>query len=70
MGKKLVAARDIVAGHRLTADDVATKSPGDGLAPVEIDRVLGSVVKVSLSKDDDFSLDQLDESAVSSEVEG
>ena len=68
MGKKLVAARDIVAGHRLTTDDVATKSPGDGLAPVEIDRVVGSVITVSLSKDDDFSLDQLDGSAVSSNV--
>ena len=68
MGKKLVAARDIVAGRRLTTDDVATKSPGDGLAPVEVDRVVGSVITVSLSKDDDFSLDQLDGSAVSSNV--
>ena len=69
MGKKLVAARDIAPGHRLTADDVASKSPGDGLAPAEIDRVLGSVITVSLSKDDDFSLDQLGESSVSSKVE-
>ena len=69
MGKKLVAARDIAAGHRLTADDVATKSPGDGLAPVEIDRVVGSVITVALSEDDDFSLDQLNESSVSSKVE-
>ena len=68
-GKKLVAARDIAAGHRLTADDVATKSPGDGLAPVEIDRVVGSVITVALSEDDDFSLDQLNESSVSSKVE-
>jgi len=61
MGKKLVAARDIAAGHRLTAEDVAVKSPGDGLAPVEIDRVLGSVSTVALSEDDNLSLDQLDE---------
>jgi len=63
MGKKLVAARDITLGHRLTADDVAVKSPGDGLAPVEIDRVIGSVITVALSKDDDLSLDQLAEAS-------
>ena len=69
MGKKLVAARDIAAGHRLTAEDIAVKSPGDGLAPVEIDRILGSVSRMALSKDDDFSLDQLDEVDESSRVE-
>ena len=69
MGKKLVAARDITVGHRLTADDIAVKSPGDGLAPVEIDRILGSVSRVALSKDDDLSLEQLDEVDDSSRFE-
>ena len=41
MAKKLVAARDLPAGHVLERDDVAMKSPGDGLAPYELDRVLG-----------------------------
>jgi sialic acid synthase len=41
MGKKLVAARDLPAGHILTRDDVALKSPGDGLPPYELDRVVG-----------------------------
>ena len=59
MGKKLVAARDISAGQRLTADDIAVKSPGDGLAPVEIDRVIGSVINVSLSRDDNLLLEHL-----------
>ena len=39
MGKKLVAARDLPAGHVLPREDVAMKSPGDGLPPYELDRV-------------------------------
>src|SRR5207237_9663046 len=35
MGKKIVAARDLPAGHLLTEEDFAYKSPGDGLAPYE-----------------------------------
>ena len=60
MGKKLVAARNLQAGHTLSSDDIAVKSPGDGLAPVEIDRVLGSVTKVALTTDDALSLEQLE----------
>src|ERR687885_2051348 len=42
MGKKLVAARDLDAGHVLTEDDVAIKSPADGgLPPYELERLLG-----------------------------
>ncbi len=41
MQKKLVAARDLPAGHVLTADDIAMKSPGDGLPPYEFDNILG-----------------------------
>ena len=38
MGKKIVAARDLPAGHLLREEDVAIKSPGDGLPPYELDR--------------------------------
>ena len=41
MGKKLVAARDLPAGHVLREEDIAAKSPGDGLPPYELDRLLG-----------------------------
>lgn len=42
MGKKLVAARDLAAGHVLAAEDIAIKSPGDGgLPPYELDRIVG-----------------------------
>ena len=41
MGKKLVAARNLPAGHVLAEDDIAAKSPGDGLPPYELDRLIG-----------------------------
>ena len=45
MGKKLVAARDLPVGHTLTKEDVALKSPGDGLPPYELDRILGRTLR-------------------------
>ena len=60
MGKKLVAARDLAVGHRITADDIAIKSPGDGLAPVELDRVVGSVTTTPVARDEGLSFDHLE----------
>lgn len=60
MGKKLVAARDLPAGHRLTAKDVAIKSPNDGLPPYELDNVIGKVLKQDLREDDNLSFDILE----------
>jgi N-acetylneuraminate synthase/sialic acid synthase len=52
MGKALVAARDLPAGHVLADGDVAIKSPADGLPPFELPRVLGRRLKQPLSADD------------------
>ena len=41
MGKKMVFVRAMPRGAVLTPDDVAFKSPGDGLAPWMIDQVVG-----------------------------
>ena len=60
MGKKIVAARDLPTGHRITTADLAIKSPGDGLAPVEMFRVVGAVTKSAIARDADVSLDLLD----------
>jgi N-acetylneuraminate synthase/sialic acid synthase len=54
MGKKLVAAGDLPAGHRLTKEDIAIKSPGDGIPPAELESVLGKVLLEPLSADDDI----------------
>jgi N-acetylneuraminate synthase/sialic acid synthase len=42
MGKQLVAARDLSAGHVLAPGDLLAKSPADGgLPPYELDDLLG-----------------------------
>lgn len=55
MAKKLVAARDLPAGHALTARDVAIKSPGDGLPPLHYDAIIGRTLVRPLAEDDAFS---------------
>ena len=59
MGKKIVAARDLPAGHTLRREDLALKSPGDGLQPFEIDKVIGRVTRQELKKDDDITIELL-----------
>jgi sialic acid synthase len=59
MGKKLVAARDLPAGHVLGDNDVAIKSSTDGLPPYELDRVLGKRTTRAIREDDNISFDDL-----------
>ena len=61
MAKKLVAARRLPAGHVLEAEDVAMKSPGDGLAPYELERVVGRRLLRALAEDEGLRLDMLEE---------
>jgi sialic acid synthase len=59
MGKKLVAACDLKAGHLLTIADIAVKSPSDGIPPYELDSVIGKVLTKDLLEDDNFSFETL-----------
>jgi len=59
MGKQLVAARDLPAGHALRPEDIAIKSPGGGLEPYEIDKVIGRTTRVPLQQDQAISFDIL-----------
>ena len=59
MGKKLVAARNLPAGHVISWDDVAVKSPGDGLAPYELDVILGAVTTTAIKEDENFTWEAL-----------
>jgi N-acetylneuraminate synthase/sialic acid synthase len=61
MAKKLVAARDLPAGHVLTEEDLALKSPGDGLPPYELERVVGSVLRRPLLEDETLTFELLEE---------
>lgn len=59
MGKKLVAARDLPAGYVLTREDIAIKSPNDGLPPYELDEIVGKVTVRTLREDDTISYEDL-----------
>lgn len=59
MGKSLVIARDLPAGHVIGPDDIVMKSPGGGIAPYELDQVLGRVTLKPLYEDDFLSFDML-----------
>jgi N-acetylneuraminate synthase/sialic acid synthase len=56
MGKKLVAARDLPSGHVLTPQDIAMKSPGDGLSPCMLDQIIGRTLLRPLRADDTIQL--------------
>ena len=57
MGKKLVASRDLPAGHVLSTGDIAIKSPGDGLAPFYLDQILGQALTRDVRADQSLTLE-------------
>ncbi len=59
LGKKLVAAQNLEAGHVLAEEDVAVKSPGDGLPPYEIENVIGKTLKQPLNIDENILFKKL-----------
>lgn len=60
MGKKLVAVRELPAGHVLSPDDLTFKSPGDGIPPYELDNLVGKTIRRALKRDEALSLSDLD----------
>jgi N-acetylneuraminate synthase/sialic acid synthase len=58
-GKKMVAARALPSGHVISADDVAFKSPNNGLAPYRLGDVIGRVTTRALAEDEDINFDVL-----------
>jgi sialic acid synthase len=57
MGKKLVAARNLPAGHVLTAEDIVLKSPGDGIPPYELENVIGRKTLQPLIEDETITFE-------------
>jgi sialic acid synthase len=56
MGKKLVATRDLPAGHVLGPGDIVAKSPADGgLPPYELEELLGRRLGHALVSDQDVT---------------
>jgi sialic acid synthase len=62
MGKKIVAARTLPAGHVLRREDIALKSPADGgLPPYELEAVIGHTLRHPVAEDAAFTFDDLEE---------
>ncbi len=61
MGKSLVVARDLPTGHVLRPEDIVMKSPGGGIPPYELERVIGRVIVKPLYEDDFLSYEVLSE---------
>ena len=60
MGKKLVAATALPASHVIRPEDVAIKSPSDGLPPYELHRVIGKRTRRTLEADENIRFEDLD----------
>jgi sialic acid synthase len=52
MGKSLVVARELPSGHVLTVDDITMKSPGGGIPPYDLEKVIGRSTLKPLHEDD------------------
>jgi sialic acid synthase len=63
MGKSLVVARDLPAGHVLRREDIVMKSPGGGIPPYELDKVLGHATLKVLHADDFLTFEVLSRNA-------
>ncbi len=59
MGKMIVAARDLPAGHRITLQDIEYRSPFNGLPPSDTSKVIGTVLKIEVRQFTPLSLEIL-----------
>ena len=57
-----MAARALRAGERLTAAAVTIKRPGTGIAPAELERVLGRRLRHDIAADEVLEWTALEES--------
>ena len=60
MRRSIVVTRDIRAGERLAREDLDVKRPGIGISPVELERVIGCIVKNDVESDTVLLLSDLD----------
>jgi sialic acid synthase SpsE len=57
--RSVVSSRDIPCGVEITADMLAVKRPGTGIAPTEMDRLVGCRSSVDIDSDTQISWDML-----------
>lgn len=54
LGKSIIASKDLKAGDKITREDLLVRSPGQGLAPIYMDDLIGTTLKRDLNKEDYF----------------
>src|SRR5262245_60394876 len=59
MGKSLVVARNLPSGHVIEPGDIVMKSPGGGIPPYELHKVIGRITLKPLHQDDFLSFEVL-----------
>jgi N-acetylneuraminate synthase/sialic acid synthase len=59
MGKKIVAAKNLPANHKITIKDITIKSPNDGLPPYKIEEIIGKTTAKSVKADESILLKNL-----------
>jgi len=60
LGKSVVAARALPMGTVLKAEDLLVRSPGQGLAPIHLPRLIGHTLRRAMKPDDYFFLSDLE----------
>jgi len=59
MSKKIVAAKDLSEGQTLQYEDLALKSPGDGIPPYELEKIVGKVLLKNIKEDENMTWENL-----------
>jgi N,N'-diacetyllegionaminate synthase len=54
--KSIIAARDIQKGETFTEKNITVKRPGNGISPMEWDRIIGNKAKRSFKEDEIIEL--------------
>ena len=59
MSKKIVAAKNLSGGHTLQFEDLALKSPADGIPPYELENVIGKVLLKDIEADENIAWENI-----------
>jgi len=59
MSKKIVAAKDLTGGHILQYEDLAFKSPGGGIPPYQLEKIIGKVLLKDIKEDENLTWENL-----------
>lgn len=68
LGKSLVAATDLTEGTTVLREHIAIKSPGQGLAPIHLEELIGKKTVRSFQKEDYFFPSDIQQSLIKPEI--